>query len=457
MTQAATQPQRRIPPGPKGRFLLGNALDFSRGDWFGFFIRCVREHGDVVSFRFLNVPMCLLTHPDDIEDVLVKNASNFVKSRNYHVLKLVLGNGLLTSEGAFWQRQRKLAQPSFRHDSIARYAEAMVNSTRHMLDGWRDGQTRDVHEEMMAVTLTVVAKSLFGADVSEETNKVSHALREVSNQLLAMPNLSFFLPEFVPLPSTLRLRQAVRELDRVIYSIIRARRATNSHSPDLLQVLLDAQEKDGSQMTDEQLRDEMMTLFIAGHETTSVTLSWAWYLLAGHPEVEAKLIDELSSVLDGRDAGVSDLRALPYTEMVVKEAMRLYPPAWVIGREALNEFEVHGYRLRAGTNVLMIPWITHRDARFYRESERFDPDRWSDDPTRSSRLPRFAYFPFGGGPRVCIGAGFAMMEATLLLATIAQRFRLRLTSDRPIEMLPLVTLRPKNGIKMMLQERHRRV
>jgi cytochrome P450 len=255
----------------------------------------------------------------------------------------------------------------------------------------------------------------------------------------------------------MRLRQAVRELDRVIYSIIRARRTTNSHSPDLLQVLLDAQEEDGSQMTDEQVRDEMMTLFIAGHETTSVTLSWAWYLLAGHPEVEAKLVDELSSVLDGRDAGVSDLRALSYTEMVVKETMRLYPPAWVIGREALNEFEVHGYRLRAGTNVLMIPWITHRDARFYRESERFDPDRWSDDPTRSGRLPRFAYFPFGGGPRVCIGAGFAMMEATLLLATIAQRFHLRLTSDRSIEMLPLVTLRPKNGIKMMLQERHRRL
>jgi cytochrome P450 len=277
----------------------------------------------------------------------------------------------------------------------------------------------------------------------------------VSNQFLAMPNISFFLPEFVPIPSTLRLRRAVRELDRIIYSIIGERRLTNARSPDLLQVLLDAQEEDGSRMTDEQLRDEMMTLFIAGHETTSVTLSWACYLLAGNPDVEAKLIDELSSVLDGRDAGVSDLPALSYTEMVVKETMRLYPPAWVIGRQALNDFEVHGYRLRAGTNVLLVPWITHRDVRFYREPGRFDPDRWSDDPTRSGRLPRFAYFPFGGGPRVCIGAGFAMMEATLLLATIAQRFRLSLASDRSIEMLPLVTLRPKHGIKMMLQERSR--
>ena len=206
MTQAATQPQRMVPPGP-GRFLLGNALDFSRGDWFAFFIRCVREHGDVVSFRFLNVPMCLLTHPDDIEHVLVKNALNFVKSQNYHVLKRVLGNGLLSSEGAFWQRQRKLAQPWFRHDSIARYAQAMVNSTRHMLDGWRDGQTRDVHEEMMAVTLTVVAKSPFGADVSEEANKVGYALRnrpEVSSE--ANPDRSI---EMLPLV-TLRPKNGIK-------------------------------------------------------------------------------------------------------------------------------------------------------------------------------------------------------------------------------------------------------
>lgn len=442
-----------MPPGPKGRFLVGNALDFSRGDWLGFFVRCAREHGDVVLLRFLNVPICLLTHPDDIENVLVKNASNFVKSRNYRALKPILGNGLLTSEGAFWQRERKLVQPSFRHESIAAYADVMADSAQRLLSGWRDGQTRDVHQEMMAVTLQVVAKSLFGADVSREASKVSQAFRDVTNHLFALPNITFFLPEFFPLPSTLRLRRAMRELDRIIYSIIRNRRATNSHSPDLLQVLLNAQAEDGSQMTDGQLRDEMMTLFIAGHETTAVALSWTWYLLAGHPEVEAKLIDELSGVLNGRDAGISDLSALLYTEMVVKEAMRLYPPVWVIGRQALNDFEVHGYRLPAGTNILLVQWITHHDARFYSEAERFDPDRWKDDPIRSGHLPRFAYFPFGGGSRVCVGAGFAMMEATLLLATIAQRFRLTLASDHSVEMLPLLTLRPKHGIKMTLRER----
>lgn len=453
MTQAAIRRSRMVPPGPKGRFLVGNALDFSRGDWLGFFVRCVREHGDVVLLRFLNVPICLLAHPDDIENVLVKNASNFVKSRNYRALKPIFGNGLLTSEGEFWQRERKLVQPSFRHENISAYAEVMADAAQRMLSRWRDGQTRDVHQDMMAVTLEVVAKSLFGAAVSRETGKVAQAFRNVTNHLFALPNITFFLPEFFPLPGTLRLRRAMRELDRIIYSIIRTRRATSSHSPDLLQVLLDARAEDGSQMTDEQLRDEMMTLFIAGHETTSVALSWTWYLLAEHPEVEAKLVDELSSVLNGRAAGASDLCALSYTEMVVKETMRLYPPVWVIGRQALNDFEVHGYRLPAGTNVLLVQWITHRDARFYGEPERFDPERWKDDPIRSGHLPRFAYFPFGGGSRVCIGAGFALMEATLLLATIAQRFRLTLASDHSVEMLPLLTLRPKHGIKMTLRER----
>jgi cytochrome P450 len=455
MAQAAIRPSRIAPPGPKGRFLVGNALDFSRGDWLDFFVRCAREHGDVVFFRFLNVPMCLLTHPDDIEDVLVKNSSNFAKSRNYHALKPILGNGLLLSEGAFWQKQRKLVQPSFRHESIAAYAKVMADSAQQMLTGWRDGQTRDVHQEMMGLTLEVVAKSLLGTDVSREAGKVEQAMRDLTSQLLVMPNIAFFLPDFFPLPSTLRLRRAVRELNGIIYSMIRARRAANSPSHDLLQMLLDAQDEDGSQMTDVQLRDEMMTLFIAGHETTAIALSWTWYLLAQNPEVERKLADELSHVRKGRAPVVSDLRALPYTEMVVKETMRLYPPAWVIGRQALTDFEVRGYRLLAGTNVLVSQWITQRDARFYPEPERFNPDRWKGDPIRSGRLPRYAYFSFGSGPRVCIGAGFAMMEATLLLATIAQRFNLTLASDQSIEILPLVTLRPKHGINMTLQERRR--
>lgn len=448
----APRTSRLLPPGPKGRFLVGNSLDFSRGDWLGFFTRCVREHGDVVFLRFLNASVCLLTHPDDIEHVLVRSASNFVKSRNYHVLKPVLGNGLLISEGTSWRKQRTLAQPSFRHENIARYAKVMTDATERMLGGWRDGETRDVHKEMMALTLEIVAKSLFGTDVSREAGRVGRAMAEVTHDFSVMSNVSFFLPDSLPLPGKMRLRRSVRELDRIVYAIIHGRRATHGRSHDLLQMLLDAQDEDGNRMTDRQLRDEIMTLFVAGHETTAIALSWTWYLLAQHPRAEENLVNELDAVLGGRAPELSDLGALQYTEMVVKEAMRLYPPAWAIGRRAVEDFEVRGYLLPAGTNVLLIPWITQRDARYFVEPEKFDPDRWKEDPTSSGRVPRFAYFPFGGGPRVCIGAGFAMMEATLLLALIAQRFRLLLCSHRPVEIVPLITLRPKDGIRLVLRE-----
>jgi cytochrome P450 len=455
MSQAALEIPRKAPPGPKGRLLVGNAFDFARGDWLEFFRRCVHEYGDVVSLRFLNLPMCLLAHPDDIENVLVKNASNFVKSRDYRALQPTLGDGLLLSEGALWQKQRRLIQPLFRHENIAAYAEVMTLSATRMLDDWRDGEKRDVHQEMMRLTLEIAAKTLFGSDVSHEADRVGRALRVLTDQFLGQANLTFFLPESFPLPSTRRLRRAIKELDAVIYAIIRERRAQKTPSRDLVQVLLDAQDENGNRMTDDQLRDEMMTLLLAGHETTALALSWAFYLLAKHPEAEAELVDELNRVLGGRPPNVSDLSALPYTDMVVKETMRLYPPAWGIGREALEEFETGGYRLAAGTNVFMVQWITHRDARFYSEPEKFSPERWSGDPIRNGRLPRFAYFPFGGGPRVCIGAGFAMMEATLLLAAVAQRFRLTLASNQAIGVRASVTLRPTHGIMMMLQGRHR--
>ena len=453
MAQAASQILQTLPPGPKGRFLAGNAFDLGGGDWLGFFTRSVRDYGDVVFFKFFNLSMCLVVHPDDIEQVLVRNASNFVKSRDYRALKPVLGEGLLTSEGAAWQGQRKLVQPSFRHENIAAYAEIMADSARQLLAAWRDGETLDGHEEMMRVTLDIASKSLFGADVSRDAGRVAAALHEVTNQFMNLANWAFLLPEFFPLPSTPRFRRATKELDAVIYRIIRERRAAKRRSKDLLGILLELRDEEGREMTDEQLRDEIMTLFVAGHETTAIALSWAWYLLAEHPEAEAKLHHELCDVLGGRVPQFSDLGRLPYTEMVVKETMRLFPPAWGIGRQALKEFEIGSYRLPAGTTVFMAQWITHRDARFYPEPERFYPDRWKDDPIRNGRLPRFAYFPFGGGPRVCLGAGFAMMEATLLLATIAQRFRLSLVTGQSVEPAPQVTLRPKHGIKVTLHKR----
>jgi cytochrome P450 len=453
MPRLATQPMRSLPPGPKPKFLIGNALDLAQGDWLDYYSRCAREYGDVVFFRFLNVPMCLLVHPDDIEEVLVKNTSNFVKSRDYRALKSVLGEGLLTSESALWQRQRKLVQPLFRRENIEAYSEVIVASALQMLARWRNGETRDIHQEMTRVTLEVAAKTLFGADVSQDADRVGRALRVVSHEFLSQASLTFFLPESFPLPGSLRLRRAARELDSVVYSIIRERRAAKSSSRDLLQVLLAARSEDGRQMSDRQLRDEMMTLFLAGHETTAIALSWTWRLLAENPDVEAKLFDELQTVLGGRPPRASDLPRLPYTEMVVKESLRLYPPAWGIGRQALKEFEVHGYLLPARTNVFMIQWITHRDPRFFPDPAKFVPERWRDDPIRSGRLPRFSYFPFGGGPRVCVGAGFAMMEVALLLAAIAQKFRLALAPGASLELLPTVTLRPKQGIQMILHDR----
>jgi cytochrome P450 len=449
---AAVRLKPGLPPGPRGLNLLRHSLTFGQ-DWSGFLTRCARQYGDVIFFRFLNVPICLVVHPDGIEQVLVKHSANFLKSRDYRALKPVLGNGLLTSEGEFWQAQRKLIQPAFRHENIITYARIITDSAAAMLARWRSGETRDINEEMMSATLDIVAKSLFGSDISGETRGVSQAMAVVMDQFIGQANLAFVLPEKIPIPKSARLRRSVKHLDEVVYRLIRARRAAPKHTGDLLGALLEAQDERGSGMTDEQLRDEIMTLFLAGHDTTANALSWTWYLLSQNPEKEAALFTELRSVLGSRAPTAADLARLPYTEMVIKESMRLYPPAWGVGRRAIRDYELDGYRIPAGTNFFLLQWITQRDARFFPDPERFEPERWRDDPIRTGKLPRFAYFPFGGGPRVCVGAGFAMMEATLLLATIAQRFRLTLVPGQKIEPLFSVTLRPKYGMRMVLHER----
>lgn len=443
-----------LPPGPRGNVLLGSAVDLGRNS-LKFLTRCAREYGDIVYLRFFNTPIVLLTHPNEIEYVLVKNQGNFVKSRDYRALKSVLGNGLLTNEGADWQKQRKLVQPTFRHENTERYADVMVLATTRMLDTWRGGETRDIHQQMMALTLDVVAQSLFGSDVSGHAGGVEQALAVLLNQFDGMAGLAFLLPEKMPLPSTMKFKRSVKQLDKIIYGIIQERRKTRKPSKDLLEMLLLSQDAEGSTMSDEQLRDEVMTLFLAGHETTANALSWSWYLLAQHPAVEERLFEEIRSVLGGKTPTAGDVARLPYTEMIVKEAMRLYPPAWAVGRQALKKFELGGYNFPAGTNIAILQWSTQRDARFFPEPEKFDPERFSAENLRRNPWPRFAYFPFGGGPRVCVGAGFAMMEAILLLATMAQRFRMSLVPHRKVKFLPSVTLRPRNGVQMVLHERRR--
>jgi cytochrome P450 len=449
--------QGNLPPGPRGNFFLGSAIDLGRSS-MKFLTQCAREYGDIVYLRFFGTPVCLLTHPNDIEYVLVKNPGNFVKSRDYRALKSVLGNGLLTNEGAPWQKQRKLVQPTFRHENTDRYADVMVLATTKMLDAWQDGEKRDIHQQLMALTLDIVAEALFGSDVSGHAGGVEQALAVMMNQFDGMAGLAFLLPEKFPLPSTLKFKRSVVRLDKIIYSIIHGRRSARGGrgtSNDLLEMLLRSQDEEGGRMSDEQLRDEVMTLFLAGHETTANALSWTWYLLAQHPEIEARLYQEISEVLRGKVPSARDFTWLPYTEMVVKESMRLYPPAWAIGRQAVGPFEMGGYKFPAGTNIAILQWSTQRDSRFFPEPEKFDPERWNAEAMRENPLPRFAYFPFGGGPRVCVGAGFAMMEAILLLATMAQRFRMSLVAKRKVKLLPSVTLRPRYGIEMVLHERRR--
>lgn len=441
-----------LPPGPKGRFLLGSILEVSR-DWLGFYQRCAEEYGDVVRVRFAHVPVYLVVHPRDIETVLITNASNFTKSADYRALARVLGRGLLTSEGDFWQRQRGLIQPAFHKQSIEAYADVMTRAAGLMLNSWKDGEERNLHEDMMRVTLDIVAQCLYGAEVGDHAERVGKAMQVVTERFVTNASLTLLFSFDLPVALARREWRAIRNLYEIISDIIRKRRASAQRREDLLDMLLRARDADGKPMSDLQLRDEVMTLFLAGHETTAIALSWTCYLIAQNPEVEAKLADELHAVLGGRVPRPADLPRLRYTEMVLKETLRLYPAVWGIGRRAIADCELGGYRIPAGSNIFILQWRTQRDARFFPDPKRFDPERWREDPVRTGKIPRFAYFPFGGGPRVCVGASFAMMEATLLLAMIQQRYRLELVPGHPVELLASVTLRPRHGIKMTAKRR----
>jgi cytochrome P450 len=443
--------QGKSPPGPAGHFLVGSLLEFSKAP-MDFLTNCSREYGDIVYMRALHVPVCLFAHPREIEYVLATNPSNFAKASDIRAVRTVMGNGLLAAEGASWQKQRKLVQPAFRHENFAAYGEMMVRLTIDRIDKWRDGQALDIHKQMMAVTLGIVAKSLLGADFSRHAEEVGAALGALGDHFVRLGKLAFLLPQSFPLPRTWRSGRATLKLNEIIRGAIEERRSARGSSNDLLEMLLRSQDEDGS-MSDEQLLDEVKTLFIAGHETTANALSWTWYLLAQHPDVESALRQELATVLDGRIPAMKDFSRLPYTEMVIKESLRLYPATWAIGRRAIGAFETGGFSFPAGITIAMMQWNIHRDPRFFPQPDRFYPERWRADALRSKPIPRFAYFPFGGGPRVCVGAGFAMMETALLLATIAQRFRLTLAPDhQDVKPLPSLILRPENGIQMVVHK-----
>lgn len=449
--QAQLATQAPLPPGPKGHPILGVMRDFNR-DTLGFITRC-RDYGDVVRMRFLYVTAYFLYHPDDIEYVVSSNAKNFFKAMSLrsNFFQRLVGNGLLTSEGETWKRQRRLAQPAFHRQRINSYAQVMVDFTERMISSWKEGEVRDIHRDMMRLTLEIVVRTLFNADVSQDSDKVGRVLAAIVQPFASQATIKWILDNRLPTPTHRRFHREARQIDDIVYRIIAERRASGRDQGDLLSMLLQAHDEDGSQMTDQQLRDEVMTLFLAGHETTALTLSWIWYLLAQNPQAEQKFHAELAEVLGGRLPAVEDLPSLKYVDMIAREAMRLYPPAYGLGREAIEDCEIGGYHVPRKTQVFMFQWATQRDPRFFDEPDRFYPERWSNDFIE--RLPKYAYFPFGGGPRFCIGSSFAMMEIALVLATIGQRFRLGLVSDHPVSLLPAMSLRPKDGIKVKIEKR----
>ncbi len=440
-------------PGPRALWPVGQVYAL-RTDPLKLLARLAREYGDVVRFWGGPQPMYLLNHPDYVRDMLVTRNTSFMKGRGLQRAKRLLGEGLLTSEGEFWRRQRRLAQPAFHRQRINAYASTMVEYASKTSARWRDGETFDVASEMMRLTLAVVGKTLFDADVESDADEVGAALTDVMNlfDYLMLPFSE--LLEKLPLPQVRRFERARARLDAVIYRIIEERRRESRDRGDLLSMLLHAVDEEGDRtgMTDEQLRDEVMTIFLAGHETTSNALAWTWYLLSQNPEAEAKLHKELDEVLQGRPPTAEDFTRLRYTEMVVSESMRLYPPAWALGRFALEDYEVGGYLIPKGSLILVSQYVLHRDPRFWPEPERFDPERFT--PEAKATRPQFSYFPFGGGPRRCVGEGFAWMEAVLILAALAQRWRLRLVNGAAVGTEPLITLRPaRGGIRMRLESR----
>lgn len=438
--------------GPAARPLTGHLREYGR-DPLGFLTRCAREYGDFVPLRFGPFPVLFINHPDDIERVLVGEYKNYFKGIFLQRNRIVFGNGLLVSEGDFWRRQRKLAQPAFHRERIAAYGDIMTGFTQRMVERWNDGETRDIHADMMALTMDIAVKTLFDLDASDKATLVGNAVTEGQIAITErMNSLLLFLPEALPAPANLRLRRAMQRLDSVIYGFIEERRREGGDRGDLLSLLLHAvDEEDGTGMNDKQLRDEVMTLFLAGHETTALALSWALYLLALHPEVAEKLAAEARDVLGERLPTAADRPRLVYTEWVVLETMRLYPPAWSLGRQAVQDCTLGGHPVPAKSGITFSQWVVHRDPRWFDEPEAFRPERWADDLAK--RLPRFAYFPFGGGPRTCIGNIFAMIEAILALATIVSQYRFRLAPDQQIVPQPNVTLRPKSGLRLILERR----
>lgn len=440
---------RRGPPGPRGHLLWGSMFEFQRNP-----LRFIREvtnsYGDVVRYRMGHMIWYQVNHPDGVRRVLQENNRNYGKGTlTLGILKPVLGEGLLTSEGDLWRRQRRLMQPVFHRRSVAAFGRLMTDETLAMLDRWRPGEPLDVAAEMSRLTLNVVTGALFHSYAGDEPEVIGRAVGTLVEEISYRFQVPIYPPRYVPTRRNRRMNAAQQTIDRAVYRIIQERRA-GTDAEDLLSLLMHTRDEEtGEAMSDRQLRDEAITLYLAGHETTANALAWTFYLLARNPEAEHRLRAELDEGLGGALPTAGDLPRLPYARMVVEEAMRLYPPVWITNRQAIAEDEICGYHVPADQVVMVCPYVLHRHPDYWEHPEEFDPARFA--PGQARDRPRFAYFPFGGGPRQCMGRDMALVEAQLILATVLQRYRLRLANDRAVEPVPAVTLRPRGGLPMIVK------
>ncbi len=439
------------PPTIKAGIFGGHFLQFRRNPTA--FLQQLSRLGDVTTFNIGGQTAFFLNHPELVRDLLVTNNHKFIKGRALQRAKKLLGEGLLTSEKDFHLRQRRMIQPAFHRQRIAGYAEAMIMFGEKMSNEWRNSETRNIADEMMRLTLNIVGKTLFGADVQDDASDVGKAMTTIVSMfnLLLLPFSEIL--EKLPLPHTKKFNKAKQTLDEVIYKIIYERRKSRADMGDLLSMLLNAKDIDtGAQMTDEQIRDECMTLFLAGHETTSNALTWTFYLLSQNPQAEAKFHRELDKILKDKPLTPEDYPRLKYTESVLAESMRLFPPAWAVGRLAIEEHEFGGYKIPKGSLVLVSPFVMHHDARFWTDAEQFQPERWDAISVKEAGN-NFVYFPFSKGVRSCIGEQFAWTEGVLLLATLGRKWKINLLPEQKIGLQAMITLRPKFGMKMRIEKR----
>lgn len=437
---------RRFPPRPDDGLPLLGSLPAFAGDQLGYPVRATRKYGDIVDMNLAGWRTWLVSDMDALEQILVRDHTKFIKTPLiWRQITAVFGQGLLSSDGDLWQHQRRLAAPHFTPRRVQDYDALIVSLARKAVDRWQDDTTFDVHPHMMNLMFRIVTSTMFDADAESEVEIMERALSLLLEEMAHRFRRPVLIPDWVPLPSNRRYLKAIAEIDGVVNRLIQERRQNGIEGrTDYLSSLMASQDANGQPLPDKQIRDEAVTVLLAGHETTALAMTWALYLLARHPDIQAEVTAEIASVLGERDASSADVPELKLTQAVVMETMRLYPPGWMFGREATEDCEIKGYHCPKGTQILIAPWVLHRDPRYYETPDAFRPERWLDG--LAQRLPRYAFLPFGGGPRICIGNSLAMLETTLSLATILQSGAIEWRGDRPVEPYPSATLIPQGGV-----------